>query len=41
MPGIAAPRIPLPMVLMLTAHFLYANACAKGEHYVAPTWDIM
>lgn len=28
------------MFVMLVAHFLYANACAKGEHYVPPTWDI-
>jgi len=28
------------MQFMLLAHFLYANACAKGEHYVPPTWDI-
>jgi len=28
------------MLFMVLAHFLYANACAKGEHYVPPTWDI-
>jgi delta24(24(1))-sterol reductase len=28
------------MVVMLLAHGLYANACAKGEHYVPPTWDM-
>ncbi|RYG46753.1 hypothetical protein EON67_09200, partial [archaeon] len=27
-------------LFMILAHFLYANACAKGEHYVPPTWDI-
>lgn len=28
------------MFFMVLAHFLYANACAKGEHYVPSTWDI-
>jgi delta24(24(1))-sterol reductase len=28
------------MGFMVLAHFLYANACAKGEHYVPTTWDI-
>lgn len=37
-PGVFVPRVPLPMLLMLIAHFLYANACAKvrkgvGECY--------
>jgi hypothetical protein len=32
--GFKIPKVPLPMLVMLTAHFLYANACAKGEHYV-------
>ncbi|KAL4808622.1 ergosterol biosynthesis ERG4/ERG24 [Aspergillus unguis] len=25
---------------MLMAHFLYANACAKGEDLIIPTWDM-
>ncbi|KAL9049360.1 MAG: hypothetical protein Q9162_007256 [Coniocarpon cinnabarinum] len=25
---------------LLVAHFLYANACCKGEHYIPPTWDM-
>lgn len=25
---------------LLMAHFLYANACAKGEEFIPPTWDI-
>eukprot|EP00762_Andalucia_godoyi_P008661 ANDGO_00445.mRNA.1 Delta(24(24(1)))-sterol reductase len=28
------------MWFLILAHGLYANACAKGEHYVPPTWDI-
>lgn len=28
------------MWFMLTAHFLYANACMKGEECVCTTWDI-
>jgi delta24(24(1))-sterol reductase len=28
------------MYVLILAHFLYANACAKGEHYVPPTWDM-
>lgn len=32
--------VPAPLAFMAAAHFLYANACAKGEHYVPPTWDI-
>ncbi|KIV92329.1 hypothetical protein PV10_06781 [Exophiala mesophila] len=26
--------------LLLLAHFLYANACSKGEECIIPTWDI-
>ncbi|KAK6384696.1 C-24(28) sterol reductase [Exophiala oligosperma] len=26
--------------LLLMAHFLYANACAKGEECIVPTWDM-
>ncbi|KAF2807486.1 Delta(24(24(1)))-sterol reductase [Mytilinidion resinicola] len=26
--------------LLLLAHFLYANACAKAEHLIVPTWDM-
>lgn len=25
---------------LVMAHFLYVNACAKGEHYIIPTWDM-
>lgn len=25
---------------ILMAHFLYANACAKGEELIVPTWDM-
>ncbi|KAL2862802.1 ergosterol biosynthesis ERG4/ERG24 [Aspergillus lucknowensis] len=25
---------------LVMAHFLYANACAKGEHLIAPSWDM-
>lgn len=25
----------------ITAQFLYTNACAKGEHYIISTWDIV
>lgn len=28
------------MWLMLTAHWLYSNATAKGEHCIPPTWDM-
>lgn len=28
------------MILMLVAHFLYSNACMKGEECVPTTWDI-
>lgn len=26
--------------LLLMAHFLYANACSKGEECIVPTWDM-
>lgn len=29
-----------PSLYMLLAHWLYANACAKGEHFIPYTWDI-
>lgn len=29
-----------PMAFMLVAHFLYANACMKGEECIPTTWDI-
>jgi delta24(24(1))-sterol reductase len=29
-----------PMIFMLTAHGLYANACMKGEECIPTTWDI-
>ncbi|KAF2432971.1 ERG4/ERG24 ergosterol biosynthesis protein [Tothia fuscella] len=28
------------MGFILMAHFLYANACAKGEECIVPTWDM-
>ena len=28
------------MALMLLAHWLYTNACVKGEECIVPTWDI-
>lgn len=28
------------MIIMIIAHFLYANACMKGEECVTTTWDI-
>ncbi|KAH8051936.1 sterol delta-7 reductase [Aureococcus anophagefferens] len=28
------------LAFMVLAHFLYANACAKGDHCVPTTWDI-
>lgn len=32
--GYASPEI----CLLVIAHFLYANACAKAEHLIVPTW---
>jgi delta24(24(1))-sterol reductase len=29
-----------PMIFMLVAHFLYTNACMKGEECIPTTWDI-
>ena len=29
-----------PMIFMVLAHFLYANACMKGEECIPTTWDI-
>lgn len=29
-----------PVLFMVLAHGLYANACAKGEHFIPYTWDI-
>lgn len=28
------------MILIVTAHFLYSNACMKGEECIPTTWDI-
>jgi Delta24(24(1))-sterol reductase len=28
------------MIIMVLAHWLYANACHKGEHCIPTTWDI-
>jgi delta24(24(1))-sterol reductase len=33
-------HVTYSMVIMLVAHFLYANACMKGEECVPTTWDI-
>jgi len=27
-------------MVMLLAHMLYVNACAKGEHHIPMTWDM-
>ena len=32
--------VSTPMIFMITAHFLYANACMKGEECIPTTWDI-
>ncbi|KJE89756.1 hypothetical protein CAOG_01185 [Capsaspora owczarzaki ATCC 30864] len=32
--------VPPSLYLLVLAHGLYANATAKGEHYVPPTWDM-
>jgi delta24(24(1))-sterol reductase len=29
-----------PMIFMIVAHFLYTNACMKGEECIPTTWDI-
>lgn len=29
-----------PVLFMVLAHWLYGNACAKGEHFIPYTWDI-
>ena len=31
--------VSTPMIFMLVAHFLYANACMKGEECIPTTWD--
>jgi len=33
-------QISWSMALMLLAHFLYSNACQKGEECIPTTWDI-
>ncbi|KAH9252216.1 hypothetical protein BASA81_009818 [Batrachochytrium salamandrivorans] len=33
-------RITPSMYFMVTAHFLYTNACQKGEECIPQTWDI-
>ena len=35
-----AGRCSPQLAFMVLAHFLYANACAKGDHCVPTTWDI-
>ena len=32
--------VSTPMIFMVVAHFLYANACMKGEECIPTTWDI-
>lgn len=32
--------ISFQMWIMILAHFLYANACQKGEECIPTTWDI-
>ncbi len=32
--------VSTPMLFMVLAHFLYANACHKGEECIPTTWDI-
>ncbi len=32
--------VSTPMIFMLVAHGLYANACMKGEECIPTTWDI-
>ncbi len=32
--------VSTPMIFMIVAHFLYANACMKGEECIPTTWDI-
>lgn len=37
-PALSSRRLGL--MVMCIAHFLYANACAKGEHFIPFTWDM-
>ncbi|KAI8089710.1 ergosterol biosynthesis ERG4/ERG24 [Halteromyces radiatus] len=32
--------VTAPICFMLLAHFLYSNACQKGEECIPPSWDI-
>lgn len=32
--------VPKETAFLLMAHFLYANACSKGEQLIVPTWDM-
>jgi delta24(24(1))-sterol reductase len=32
--------VTTPMIFMVVAHFLYTNACMKGEECIPTTWDI-
>lgn len=34
--GYVSPQL----CFLLYAHWLYANACAKGEELIVPTWDM-
>jgi len=33
-------KLGWPLAFMVLAHWLYANACCKGEELIVPTWDI-
>ncbi|AAS54403.1 AGL087Cp [Eremothecium gossypii ATCC 10895] len=33
-------RLSPQLAIVLLAHWLYANACAKGEELIVPTWDM-
>lgn len=32
--------VTVPMAFMVLAHFLYVNACQKGEECIPVSWDI-
>ncbi|ODV64425.1 delta(24(24(1)))-sterol reductase [Ascoidea rubescens DSM 1968] len=32
--------VSIQILVLLFAHFLYANACSKGEELIVPTWDM-
>jgi delta24(24(1))-sterol reductase len=37
---VCACRTSAPLLFMLLAHFLYVNACMKGEECIPTTWDM-